>query len=114
MIQGVSGYGAHAARLTGGAPADRDAALREACARFEGVFINEMMKAMRSSIPEGGLLDGGAGEDIFTGLFDQHLSELAASRSENGLGAALYRCFRPLLGDAAVTEQTAAQPGRLP
>ena len=55
---------------------------------------------------------GGAGEDLFTGLFDQHLASAAASRSENGLGAALYRRLRPMLGQAAPAEQTATLQGR--
>lgn len=112
MIQGTSAAGAIAARAAGVTPADRDAALREVCAQFEGVFVNEMLKVMRSTVPEGGVLDGGAGEDIFTGLFDQHLASAAASRSENGLGAALYRRLRPMLGQAAPAEQTATLQGR--
>ncbi|HEY8484265.1 MAG TPA: rod-binding protein [Longimicrobiales bacterium] len=71
-----------------------DARLQQACAQLEGVFFAEMMKALRDTIPTEGLLDGGAGERIFSGLLDEHLSALAASRLERGLGAALYNQLR--------------------
>ena len=48
---------------------------------------------MRETVPESGLLDGGGGEDAFTALMDEHLSEAAASRNEGGIGEALYQFF---------------------
>src|SRR5690606_775605 len=78
-----------------GHDAAADARLRRACAELEGVFLNELMKLMRESVPEGGVVSGGAGEEIFASLFDQHVAVLAAERLERGLGAALYRSFRP-------------------
>jgi len=75
-----------------------DRRLRELCAELEGVFLSEMMKAMRTTVPESGLLDGGTGEEIFTSLLDQHLSGIAAERVENGIGAALYRQLRGVGG----------------
>jgi Rod binding domain-containing protein len=52
------------------------------------------MKALRETIPHSGLADGGAGEEIFTTLLDEHLSSSAAARLDRGLGAALYRQLR--------------------
>lgn len=81
--------------------AGREAALRRACSELEGVFFEQMLKAMRETIPEGGVVSGGTGEDIFTGLMDTHLSTTAASRLEGSLGDALYRQLRGALGGAA-------------
>jgi flagellar protein FlgJ len=72
---------------------ERDAALRRACARLEGVFMQEMLKALRATVPEG-MSGGGAAEDMFTGMLDQHVADNAAARLERGLGAALYRQLR--------------------
>ena len=71
-----------------------DARLRQACAQLEGVFLEQLMKALRDTVPEGGVIDGGAGEDIFASLLDGQLSAAAAPRFDRGLGAALYRQFR--------------------
>jgi flagellar protein FlgJ len=97
----------------------RDAALRKACADLEAVFINEMLKTMRSStVPEGGVLSGGTGEEIFSGLLDEHLAGTAAQRLEQGLGAALYRRLRgggsangdTSLGDPAMLTPSVSKP----
>lgn len=73
---------------------DDDAALRRACSQLEGVFLQQLMKALRETIPHSGLADGGTGEEIFTTLLDEHLSSSAAARLDRGLGAALYRQLR--------------------
>lgn len=100
MSTGVGGTGAMpvagAAAQTRGAA--EDARLRRACAELEGVFLNELMKLMRESVPEGGVVSGGAAEEIFASLLDQHVAVRAAERMERGLGAALYRSFRPDAG----------------
>lgn len=70
-----------------------EARLRAATDALEGSFYQELFKAMRETVPDSGLLDGGGGEDSFTALLDEHLSEVAASQSESGIGQALYRFF---------------------
>ena len=70
-----------------------DARLRAASDALEGSFYQELFKAMRETVPESGLLDGGGGEDAFVSMMDQHLSEVAAARNERGVGQALYRFF---------------------
>lgn len=70
-----------------------EARLRAATDALESTFYQELFKAMRASVPESGLLDGGTGEDAFTAMMDQHLSEVQATRSQGGLGQALYRWF---------------------
>jgi len=70
---------------------DADTRLREAATRFEAVFIQQMLTAMRDTIPEGGLMDGGNAEDLFQSLLDGHLSEELAGRTGSGLADAMYR-----------------------
>ena len=53
-----------------------DARIRAASDALEGTFYQELFKAMRESVPESGLVDGGAGEDAFTALLDQHLADV--------------------------------------
>ncbi len=67
--------------------------LHAATVDFEAVFIQEMLKVMRSTVPEGGLLDGGRGEEMFTAMLDEHVSRVAAERGRHSLADTLYRRF---------------------
>jgi Rod binding domain-containing protein len=60
--------------------------------------MQQMFKAMRETVPAGGMFDGGSGEEIFTGMLDEHIADVAASRQQNGLGEALYRQLATRLG----------------
>jgi Rod binding domain-containing protein len=74
------------------APAPRDAKLQQAVMQLEGVFVQQLYKAMRESIPqEEGIVSGGAGEELFTALMDQHLAAETPKHWERGLADALYR-----------------------
>lgn len=92
--------------LTTQAPTPDEARLRRVSGELEGVFVNELFKAMRETVPEGGMVDGGTGEEIFSSMMDQHLSGAVASGWERGLGAALYRQLRQLVP----ATETEAQP----
>lgn len=88
---GIAGPGGgRSAMETGGSREDR---LKTATREFESVFVQEMLKAMRATVPDGGLLDAGRSEEVFTSLLDEHVASAAAARSEGGLAEALYRQF---------------------
>lgn len=65
--------------------------LRKAAQDLEGVFLEQLFKAMRGTVPEGGPFSGGPGEEIFSELMDQHTASEAAGQGAGGLGEALYR-----------------------
>jgi flagellar protein FlgJ len=85
-------------RLGASGPANlspgEDARLRRAAAQMEGVFFNQMLQALRETVPRDGVLDGGAGEEMFTSLMDEKIAESASAKQEHGLGAVLYRQLR--------------------
>jgi flagellar protein FlgJ len=72
-------------------PSDDAARLRKAAAEVEGVFMQQLFKAMRETVPADGLFDGGSGESMFTEMLDAQVADAAASRQKHGLGEALYR-----------------------
>lgn len=91
-----------------------EAKLRRATQELEGVFVQELFKAMRDTVPEGGVMDGGPGEDMFSSMMDQTISAEAASGWDRGIGAALYRQLRPLLSGAdSAPQQDPAPEGSL-
>lgn len=62
--------------LSPGGAARETQALRE----FERLFLFQMLKEMRSTVPEGGLLDAGSRQDHFEEMLDDFLAgEMAAS-----------------------------------
>ena len=70
----------------------RHAKLLKAAQQLEGVFVQQLYKAMRDTVPQQeGIVSGGAGEDIFTGLLDQHLAAETPKHWQTGLSDALYR-----------------------
>lgn len=81
-----------------GAALPKEVALRQACTQLEGLFLEQLMKSMRATIPEGGVIDGGVGEDVFSSLFDEHIARTAAERIDGSLADALYRQLRGGLG----------------
>ena len=66
--------------------------LRKAASDLEGLFVSQMFKAMRATVPtDEGIVSGGSGEEIFTGLMDEHLAAETPSHWGGGISAALYR-----------------------
>jgi flagellar protein FlgJ len=60
--------------------------LRQACAAMESLFLHQLMKEMRRTIPQSGFISGGKGEEIFTDMLDyQRAQEISAHQ---GLGIA--------------------------
>jgi flagellar protein FlgJ len=76
-----------------------DAAMRQ----LEGVFVQQLFKAMRETVPDEGVVSRGSGEEIFTSLLDERLASVVPEAWErDGLAEALRRQFR--------VETSAAEP----
>jgi murein DD-endopeptidase MepM/ murein hydrolase activator NlpD len=63
--------------------------LKKACAEFESLFINLVMKQMRKTVAKSGLIDGGKGEQVFTEMMDEEISKQIALRQGIGLKDAM-------------------------
>ncbi len=57
--------------------------LRKATKEFESFFVLYMLRAMRETVPESGLLEGGLGKDIYTSMFDEELAKTIAGSTPN-------------------------------
>jgi len=58
--------------------------LREACEGFESVFITQLLKEMRKTVPKDGLLHSST-EDQYVSMFDEELSKTLAKQGGMGL-----------------------------
>jgi peptidoglycan hydrolase FlgJ len=64
--------------------------LQKACAAFESLFINQLLKSMRSSVTETGFLGNSEERKIVRSMFDQKLAERLAENSGIGLSRILF------------------------
>ncbi len=75
--------------------------LRQASHDLEGLFVNELFKAMRATLPQDGILSSAPGQDMFQGMMDEKLADMYATKSVHGLGESLYRQLGRRLQDGS-------------
>lgn len=86
------------------------AKLWEACQEFESVFVYQMLKKMRETIPKNELFNGGMGEEVFQGLLDEETAKNLSSNGGMGLAKMIFEqmtqstAMRPPINDAGATE----------
>jgi flagellar protein FlgJ len=69
----------------------RQEKLKKACADFESLFLNYMLKSMRSSVPQDGITNKSEESKMFTSMFDENMANEIASSGGLGLGDILWR-----------------------
>ncbi|MCW7752378.1 rod-binding protein [Desulfobotulus sp. H1] len=66
--------------------------LKEACAGFEAIMLQTMMKAMRQTLPEGGIFNRSQAEEIWESRMDEELADrISRGHNSPGLRDFLYR-----------------------
>lgn len=58
---------------------------KEVLQEFEHVFINQLLKEMRKTVPEGGLLEKSSRRQYFEEMFDDHLAGEMAKSGQFGI-----------------------------
>ena len=77
------------------APNDiRQARLEKACSEFEAVFVNYMLKSMRTAVTEDGLLGNSNESKIIRSMFDENLALGMAKGKGMGLGKMLFESLK--------------------
>lgn len=67
------------------------AKLKKALKDFEAVFMGQILKEMRKTIPKGGLFASGPQENMMRDLLDEQWARELASGPGMGLAESLYR-----------------------
>lgn len=66
--------------------------LKQACQDIEAMFIQQMFKQMRATVPKGGLIPESMGTKIYEEMLDAEYSKLMASSPDNfGIAEMLYQ-----------------------
>ena len=90
----------------------RVAKLDKACRDLEAMFVGELLKAMRNSIPENGLLPKMPGSDVYQSIIDQQLAGYLSQGRGMGLGQSVFnQMTKTRIPD--VSAETEATLGRL-
>lgn len=58
---------------------------------FEGMFIQQMMTAMRKTVVDGGFTEASNGREIFTSMFDEEISKMAGKQGSLGFADMIYK-----------------------
>lgn len=87
-------------RLEPGDKGQDEAKLRKACQDFEAVFIGQIWKQMRSSVPKDGMLHSKE-EESYLSMFDQELSVKMSRSGGIGLSDLLYENLSQRLVNAS-------------
>jgi murein DD-endopeptidase MepM/ murein hydrolase activator NlpD len=73
------------------APRDRNDQIRQVGRELEGVFLREVLRVMRDSVPESSLLQSGLAGDIYGDMLDDELASRAGSTGGLGLADIIAR-----------------------
>ena len=113
QIRSLNRLDALRAGSRGDTPEAQREALREASRQFEAVFLNQMLKAMRETVGDGGLIEKSQGEEVFQGMLDEEWSKsLAGRHGSRELSEMLYRQLARQMG--LEEEAGNSNPSQLP
>ncbi len=64
--------------------------LQKAAHQLEGVFMAQLLSAMRQTVSQDGIVQTDGGQEMFTSMLDQKIADISARRSAHGVGEQLY------------------------
>lgn len=69
----------------------KDEKLWDVCCKFEAIFMQQMMSAMRKSVPESGFLPQGYAEGVHDSMMDQAIADSGSKNGNLGIALQMYR-----------------------
>lgn len=78
---------------------------------LEAVVITQLMESMRGSVPESGLFEKSAADDIFRSMLDGELARTVAEKSPFGLADAIVARFQDQVQNDAPSAETKSDAG---
>lgn len=83
-------FASHPTQPTGDKKSRDLKSLRKSSQEFEALMVMEMLKAMRKSVPDGGLFEKNSSTEIFQDMLDTETAKAASCGKGLGLGQAMY------------------------
>lgn len=85
-----------------------DKELRALANQFEAIFVNQLMKSMRETLPKEGMLSSFSG-DMYESMFDQEVAGQVSKGKGMGLADVLYTQLSRMNGDKPVSDESVQQ-----
>ncbi len=76
---------------------------------FEAVFLEQMLRTMRSSVQKSGLVDGGNAEEIYRSMLDGEYAKIMAGQGTSGLSQMIERQLLQTMGVKSEASEVAAK-----
>jgi len=70
---------------------EQDKKLREVSKQFEGIFVNQMVSAMRKTVVRQGFVPESHAERVYQGMLDQESAQKITDSGELGLANLVYQ-----------------------
>lgn len=70
---------------------EKDPALWEVSLKFEAMLMQQMMSAMRKTVPQDGVISSGFANEMYTSMFDQAVAETSSKTGSMGIAESIYR-----------------------
>ncbi|MDH3349780.1 MAG: rod-binding protein [Desulfobulbaceae bacterium] len=64
--------------------------IKERCKDFEAIYLQSMFKAMRKTVPDGGLFEKNSAEEMYQDMLDTELATQTARHQSFGLAEKMY------------------------
>jgi len=74
----------------------KDEKLWDVCCKFEAIFMQQMMSAMRKSVPKSGFLPNGYAEGVHDSMMDQAIADSGSKHGSLGIARQMYRQLETL------------------
>jgi len=71
--------------------------LRESSREFETLYVMEMFKVMRKSVPDGGLFKKDMSTEVFQEMLDMETAKAVTRGHGLGIAEAMYKQMAPLI-----------------
>jgi peptidoglycan hydrolase FlgJ len=65
--------------------------LRKSCRDFEAIYVQEMYKAMRKTVPDGGIMEKNMANGLYKEMLDMEMAKATAAGKGIGIGEAMYQ-----------------------
>ena len=72
-------------------------ALRKSCREFEAIYIQEMYKAMRKTVPDSGIFEKDMASELYKEMLDMEMAKATAAGKGTGIGEAMYQQMKDKL-----------------
>lgn len=73
--------------------------LRKSCRDFEAIYVQEMYKTMRKTVPDSGLFEKDMASELYREMLDMEMAKASAAGKGNGIGEAMYQQMKEKIED---------------